>query len=448
LELVGRKISVTFFEIHGKKCYDLLQDRKEVALRADASERVHVRGALTVSEELSSAQDFIAILEGALRLRKSEATERNPISSRSHAVCILDIEGAGQLRFVDLAGSERNYETTSMSAKQHRDFVEINKSLMALKDCFRAHAQLARNRPGRAPYRASQLTQVLRSCFTDSQHRTVIVATVSPTATDLLHSTNSLLQVTQISTTLSTLKAECFVDLPIMDAFMASRPIWEWTTEEVDSWIKTVNGGRFKYLVLPPRVTGAMLLQLSSQGLADLFETSLRMARADGEGEAWNEAAHVVGSRIGRQLFAAVRAEALRWPGAAELLENMQAREAEVRQRMEAGHDLPAAADRHCEFFFWGETSRDGPQQQQQQQEEQGQHPAAVIQLLESGNGDAAAALAESMRNDGTTTGAAVGLASSLPTATGAASSDGSPPGRAAVEGYPSPTADWPGSGV
>jgi ABC-type molybdate transport system permease subunit len=30
-------------------------------------------------------------------------------------------------------------------------------------------------------------------------------------------------------------------------------------------WIRTVNNGLFKYLVLPPKITGAMLLQLSSQ---------------------------------------------------------------------------------------------------------------------------------------------------------------------------------------
>lgn len=49
------------------------------------------------------------------------------------AVCVLQLEGGGSLRFVDLAGSERNYETRQMTAQQHRDFAEINKSLMALK---------------------------------------------------------------------------------------------------------------------------------------------------------------------------------------------------------------------------------------------------------------------------------------------------------------------------
>ena len=106
-------------------------------------------------------------------------------------------------------------------------------------------------------------------------------------------------------------------------------------------WIRTVDKGRFKYLVLPPQITGAALLKLSSKGLAELFEMSLRRARGRGEGQAgiqelegvlgfgfrlrqaWNEtAAKEVGFRIGRMVFAAVRRETLRWPdGAARLTE-------------------------------------------------------------------------------------------------------------------------------
>lgn len=124
----------------------------------------------------------------------------------------------GRLALVDLAGSERNYETLKMSAAQHKESGDINTSLMALKDCFRAHAAsrsvgvaaaavvstgkqaeasavekkkkhpeevstvgAGRLRPtqplaaagGRMPFRAHRLTQVLKSCFTDPTHRTV-----------------------------------------------------------------------------------------------------------------------------------------------------------------------------------------------------------------------------------------------------------------------------------
>ena len=48
-DLEGLSVEVVFFEIHGKKCYDLLSHRKEVHLRADASDAVHVRGAKQVT---------------------------------------------------------------------------------------------------------------------------------------------------------------------------------------------------------------------------------------------------------------------------------------------------------------------------------------------------------------------------------------------------------------
>jgi hypothetical protein len=41
----GARVHVNFFEIHGKKAYDLLRSRSEVHLRSDADGEVHVRGA-------------------------------------------------------------------------------------------------------------------------------------------------------------------------------------------------------------------------------------------------------------------------------------------------------------------------------------------------------------------------------------------------------------------
>jgi hypothetical protein len=106
-------VEVLFFEVHGKKCYDLLADRALVHLRSDQEGRVHVRGAKRVrllppaapeeegvegaggkgkgsaSPRTDGAARLMEVLRGALALRMTEATERNPISSRSHAVCEL-----------------------------------------------------------------------------------------------------------------------------------------------------------------------------------------------------------------------------------------------------------------------------------------------------------------------------------------------------------------------
>jgi len=82
-----------------------------------------------------------------------------------------------------------------------------------------------------------------------------------------------------------------------------------------------------------------MLLQLSSQGLADMFEQSLRAARGQGEGEAWNETATgaIGAAHIGRRLFEAVRREAMRWQGADVYLQDAQRQAEQLFQLRQVG---------------------------------------------------------------------------------------------------------------
>jgi len=107
----------------------------------------------------------------------------------------------GVLRIVDLAGSERNYETRQHTRSMAERGGHINYSLLMLKECARV---MHRNRRAReagegqqqhVPFRASRLTHLLQSCFADESHRTVVVATLSPSPTDVEHSLNSLQHV-------------------------------------------------------------------------------------------------------------------------------------------------------------------------------------------------------------------------------------------------------------
>ncbi|KAK3268546.1 hypothetical protein CYMTET_22956, partial [Cymbomonas tetramitiformis] len=62
-DLKGLPIEITFFEIHGKKCYDLLSDRKVVHLRADANDKVHVRGAKQTGLEEATPEGLLEVLQ-------------------------------------------------------------------------------------------------------------------------------------------------------------------------------------------------------------------------------------------------------------------------------------------------------------------------------------------------------------------------------------------------
>lgn len=313
LQAADSDASVTFFEIYGKKCCDLLASRKEVFLRSDEEERVHVCGQHVV--ELHCGEGLGTVVGEAMRLRASEETERNAASSRSHAICTIRLGGQGGVfRLVDLAGSERNFETTKMTAAQHRESAEINRSLMVLKDCFRAHAALQRGEKTMLPFRGSRLTRVLRDCFVDPMHSTVVIATISPSATDVIHTINTLRHATLLSKPLTDMASQVTVNLPLHlkgTGSFKDMPVAEWTAADVLAWLGEAENGRFAHVVVPPDLNGQRLLGTSPQGLSEMFEGALRRARVDHEGEAWTVQVDNVGDSLGREIFAAARRAAL-----------------------------------------------------------------------------------------------------------------------------------------
>ena len=95
LPSAGQGAHAAFHSLHAPHRHWLPQ----IFLRADAAENVHVRGARTVSLSAAAlaAGELADVLRGALALRSSEATERNALSSRSHAVLRLCWEQVGHV---------------------------------------------------------------------------------------------------------------------------------------------------------------------------------------------------------------------------------------------------------------------------------------------------------------------------------------------------------------
>jgi len=472
--LVGKSIRITFYEVHGKKCYDLLSDRKVVHLRSDAHENMHVRGARSIElSPLSGSAVLLEVLREALSLRSSKVTERNPISSRSHAVCTIELLSDGEtlppavpapkdrslgaflsaqtgenvappvstrtvigkITLVDLAGSERNYETTQMTAAQHKESADINFALMALKDCFRVYhdqltahlaslqerlqQKLAAGRPTapvtnlfnsintsgvvksmnnlslisgtkagavplaenlqsdenkapsdeeaesavnagngatkdaagahpsvRIPFRSSTLTKVLKECFTSGpEHRTTIMATLSPTPIDLMHSLNTLNHVVLMCPELQQLTHRLTVEVPLnlhlqmqnrfnakeahstsVGSGLSTKHVADWSPDEVIAWLATAERGRFKHVVLPPGIDGRGVLMLSETNMVDLFAAQdQNTARGAKEGSVWVETVaddRRKVRRLGRALWSALRRE----------MQSSRARESQLTQ--------------------------------------------------------------------------------------------------------------------
>ena len=74
LEGTAAAFEITFFEVHGKKCYDLLSDRKPLKLLSDENDVVHARGAKTLHLANAKPGDVMAVLTGALALRSTMPT--------------------------------------------------------------------------------------------------------------------------------------------------------------------------------------------------------------------------------------------------------------------------------------------------------------------------------------------------------------------------------------
>ncbi len=184
------QVFVSYFEIYGGRCQDLLNGRQRLQVREDGGGDVVV-GDLH-EEEVSDGPSLHAVMELGNTNRTTHATESNEESSRSHAICQITLrigkKLAGKLSLIDLAGSERGADTQSHNQQRRLEGAEINKSLLSLKECIRA----LDSQRDHVPYRGSKLTLVLKDSFTKDTAKTVMIATVSPAASSADHTLNTL----------------------------------------------------------------------------------------------------------------------------------------------------------------------------------------------------------------------------------------------------------------
>ena len=185
----GLKVYVSFYEIYCNKLHDLLNERQQLFAREDAKQNVNIVGLKEWA--VNNVDDLLKVIEFGLSVRMVGVTGANDESSRSHAVLQISLKAAnrlhGKISFIDLAGSERGADTVDNSKQTRIDGAEINKSLLALKECIRALDQDKRH----TPFRGSILTQVLKDSFV-GRCQTVMIANVSPSSNNSEHTLNTL----------------------------------------------------------------------------------------------------------------------------------------------------------------------------------------------------------------------------------------------------------------
>lgn len=214
------QVWISFYEIYASRLQDLLNRGAKLECREDANNEVQIIG---LSERLCEVEeDVLALIKEGSALRSTGVTGANDDSSRSHAVFQIELrdpppekpedetsiiretllrgtrptsgrppnkgDEIGRLCFIDLAGSERGSDTASSTRQTRMEGAEINKSLLALKECIRAMDK----RKDHTPFRGSKLTQVLKASFMGKNCRTVMIANISPSSSNVEHTLNTL----------------------------------------------------------------------------------------------------------------------------------------------------------------------------------------------------------------------------------------------------------------
>ena len=191
---------ISFFEIYGGRLFDLLNNKAKLQVLDDKNGKVQIFGLQEIPAD--NPEDMTYIIDQANAIRTTHNTVTNETSSRSHAICniVIKEDGAnevyGKLSLVDLAGSERAQETQSNNRQRRAEGAEINKSLLALKECIRAldARKSSGNSDIHVPFRASKLTHVLRDSFISKRDKCkiIMISCVSPCYTSSNHTINTL----------------------------------------------------------------------------------------------------------------------------------------------------------------------------------------------------------------------------------------------------------------
>lgn len=118
-----------------------MNGRTELELLEDAKRIMNVKG-LTYYE-ITTHSDLQQLIAQGMYNRITDCNGVNRQSSRSHSVLEFKLTDSNnkivsKMNFIDLAGSEKGSDVIDMGKQTKFDGAEINKSLLALKECIRA----------------------------------------------------------------------------------------------------------------------------------------------------------------------------------------------------------------------------------------------------------------------------------------------------------------------
>jgi kinesin family protein 2/24 len=178
-EYSNLELWVSFYEIYCNKLFDLLNNKTVLNAREDGKGNISIVGLL--EKHTKNIEELLDIIDFGLNSRTVGITGANL------NIKTKDKEPYSKISFIDLAGSERAVDTIDTNERTKIDGAEINKSLLALKECIRALDLEKRHKP----FRGSKLTLVLRDSFIGNC-LTLMITNISPCLSCSEHTLNTL----------------------------------------------------------------------------------------------------------------------------------------------------------------------------------------------------------------------------------------------------------------
>ena len=192
------EVRLSFLEIYNEHVYDLMAPcgrwAKRRALRVkDVTTKIEV--ANLVQTRVTSTEHGLELCRAAQAQRKTSRTGLNQTSSRSHAICSLEVRNAAgaatQLMLVDLAGSERGDRTgAAVGGARQKEANHINQSISRLMNCLRVVREKQHHPSSQmcVPWRESKLTHLFQYLLQPPNGaliaRVSMVVCASPAAAD------------------------------------------------------------------------------------------------------------------------------------------------------------------------------------------------------------------------------------------------------------------------
>lgn len=197
------EISIQLMELYNDDFRDLLVDPSAKVAKPEVR-IVPGQGVIVDNVTIEKVKNMSAALEmvkTGYRNRTTSKTDSNAVSSRSHSVLTLHLNGvnvrtkknySGKLHFVDLAGSER-VGKSGVTGDALKEAQAINKSLSALGDVISALSKKEKF----IPFRNSSLTKFLQESL-GGNSKTVMISNISPCLHSMSETISSLKFATRV----------------------------------------------------------------------------------------------------------------------------------------------------------------------------------------------------------------------------------------------------------